>query len=211
MQTEAPNKNVAEEYARIAGHYDQRWSYYIDATTRETIARLPLGKDDRLLDVGCGTGTLLSRLAVAHPTTRLVGVDPVPAMLEIARQKLSPNVETHEAWAEQLPFADAEFDLVVSCSMFHYVARPLDALIEMRRVLRPGGQLVLTDWCGNYLMCRLFERYQQMCAHAHTQIYRTGDCVRMLEESGYTAVQIETYKITWLWGLMTVRGTHAQA
>ena len=178
---------------------------------QETIARLPLGEEDRLLDVGCGTGALLYRLAAVHPATRLVGVDPVPAMLKIARRKLPSDIALHEGWAEQLPFADAQFDLVVSCSMFHYVARPLDALIEMRRVLRPGGQLVLTDWCGDYLMCRLFERYQRLRAHAHARTYRTHECARMLKESGYAAVQIETYKINWLWGLMTARGTHVQA
>ncbi|ERJ19855.1 phosphatidylethanolamine N-methyltransferase protein [Salinisphaera shabanensis E1L3A] len=140
-----------------------------------------------------------------------MGVDPVPAMLKIARRKLPSDIALHEGWAEQLPFADAQFDLVVSCSMFHYVARPLDALIEMQRVLRPGGQLMLTDWCGDYLMCRLFERYQRLRAHAHARTYRTHECARMLKESGYAAVQIETYKINWLWGLMTARGTHVQA
>ena len=211
MQTQAPYQAVVAEYARIAGRYDRKWSFYIEATIQETIARLPLGEEDRLLDVGCGTGALLYRLAAVHPATRLVGVDPVPAMLKVARRKLPFDIALHEGWAEQIPFADAQFDLVVSCSMFHYVARPLDALIEMRRVLRPGGQLVLTDWCGDYLMCRLFERYQRLRAHAHARTYRTHECARMLKESGYAAVQIETYKINWLWGLMTARGTHVQA
>jgi len=211
MQTQSPPQDVVEEYARIAGRYDRKWSFYIEATMRETIARLPLDEEHRLLDVGCGTGALLYRLTAIHPATRLVGVDPVPAMLKVARRKLPSDIALHEGWAEQLPFADAQFDLVVSCSMFHYVARPLDALIEMRRVLRPGGQLVLTDWCGDYLMCRLFERYQRLRAHAHARTYRTHECARMLKESGYAAVQIETYKINWLWGLMTARGTHVQA
>ena len=211
MQTQAPYQEVVAEYARIAGRYDRKWSFYIEATMQETIARLPLGEEDRLLDVGCGTGALLYRLAAVHPATRLVGVDPAPAMLKVARRKLPSDIALHEGWAEQLPFPDAQFDLIVSCSVFHYVARPLDALIEMRRVLRPGGQLVLTDWCGDYLMCRLFERYQRLRAHAHARTYRTHECARMLKESGYAAVQIETYKINWLWGLMTARGTHVQA
>ncbi|ROO23128.1 class I SAM-dependent methyltransferase [Salinisphaera orenii] len=211
MNAEGPQTQVIKEYTRLAGSYDTNWSFYIEATTRETIARLPLRAEDRLLDVGCGTGALLYHLSTSHPATQLVGLDPVPEMLAVARRKISSDIALHEGWAEQLPFADAQFDVVVSCSMFHYVARPLDALIEMRRVLRPGGQLVLTDWCGDYLMCRLFERYQRLRAHAHARTYRTHECARMLKESGYTAVQIETYKINWLWGLMTARGTHVQA
>ena len=113
MQTQSPPQDVVEEYARIAGRYDRKWSFYIEATMRETIARLPLGEEDRLLDVGCGTGALLYRLTAIHPATRLVGVDPVPAMLKVARRKLPSDIALHEGWAEQLPFADAQFDRTI--------------------------------------------------------------------------------------------------
>ena len=83
--------------------------------------------------------------------------------------------------------------------------------LQALETVEEAGQLVLTDWCGDYLMCRLFERYQRLRAHAHVRTYRTHECARMLKESGYAAVQIETYKINWLWGLMTARGTHVQA
>lgn len=81
---------VVTEYRRLANAYDRKWSFYIEATTRETIARLSLHAEDRLLDIGCGTGALLHRLAAVHPVSRLAGVDPVPEMLEAARDKLSP-------------------------------------------------------------------------------------------------------------------------
>ena len=55
-----------------------------------------------------------------------------------------------EGWAEQLPFAAGQFDAVVSCNMFHYIRRPAEALREMRRVLRPGGRLIVTDWCDDF-------------------------------------------------------------
>ena len=208
MKTE---NQVVTEYRSLADAYDRKWSFYIEATTRETIARLSLRAEDRLLDIGCGTGALLHRLAAVHPVSRLAGVDPVPEMLEAARDKLSPAIELRQGWAEQLPFADSQFDIVVSCSMFHYIDRPSDALGEIQRVLRPGGQLVVTDWCGDYLACRLFERYQRLRGRAHAQIYRARDCKRLLEQAGFAAVDIDAYKINWRWGLMTARCTRVPA
>lgn len=203
MKMESPQNDIIKEYTRLASTYDTKWPFYIEATTRATIARLTLHAADRLLDIGCGTGILLQRLSVIHPVDQLVGVDPVPGMLATARRRLSPEVRLYGGWAEQLPFTDAQFDIVVSSNMFHYIDRPGDALAEMRRVLRPGGQLVITDWCGDYLACRMFEQYQRLRGRAHAQIYRARDCMRLVKEAGYDVVKIDAYKINWYWGLMT--------
>ncbi|ERJ17879.1 Putative methyltransferase in menaquinone-biotin biosynthesi protein [Salinisphaera shabanensis E1L3A] len=202
---------IVKEYKRLADAYDRKWAFYIEATTRETIARLPLRAEDRLLDIGCGTGALLHRLAAAHPACHLAGMDPVAKMLEAARHKLSPAVELRQGWAEQLPFADSRFDIVVSCNMFHFIDRPVDALGEIRRVLQPGGRLVITDWCGDYWACRLFEQYQRLLGRAHARIYRARECRRLLEQAGFSVEAIDTYKINWRWGLMTIRCIHAPA
>jgi ubiquinone/menaquinone biosynthesis C-methylase UbiE len=205
----APKHPVVEEYARLAPEYDARWSFYIEATSRETLARLPLQPAARVLDVGCGTGALLSRLSRSHPAARLTGVDPVPAMLAVARRGLPPAVRLAAGWAERLPFASGEFDAVVSCNVFHYIRQPMNALLEMNRVLRPGGQLVITDWCDDYLACRVCDLYLRRFSPSHFKIYRKQECLRLLREAGYGYgdVDVERYKISWLWGLMTARVT----
>jgi ubiquinone/menaquinone biosynthesis C-methylase UbiE len=195
--------DVLAEYARVAPHYDSKWSFYIRATIRETLARLSLDPEDRLLDVGCGTGALLHELARSHPAARLSGVDPVPEMLAVARSRLSPKVELLEGCAERLPFADERFDVIVSCNMFHYLRRPAAALAEMARVLRPGGRLVITDWCDDYLACRICNVYLRAFSRAHFRMYGRRECARLLREAGYEDVRVDRYKINWLWGLMT--------
>ncbi|HEX9793967.1 MAG TPA: class I SAM-dependent methyltransferase [Planctomycetota bacterium] len=137
---------IVKEYSRHAEVYDTKWSFYVEATTRETMSRLSLRRTDRVLDVGCGTGALLHRLSATYPGVKLSGVDPVPEMLAIARRKLSPSIELREGWAEHLPFAREQFDVVVSCNMFHYIRKPIAALREMRRVLRPGGPVVVNGF-----------------------------------------------------------------
>lgn len=197
------------EYARLAPEYDTKWSFYVQATTRETLARLSLRPTERLLDVGCGTGALLCRLSRSHPAGLLSGVDPVPEMLAVARRRLPPEIELREGWAERLPFEDERFDVIVSCNMFHYIRQPDAALREMGRVLSPGGRLVVTDWCDDYLACRICGWYLRRFSRAHFKVYRERECLRLLQEAGHRELDIERYKISWLWGLMTARATKA--
>jgi ubiquinone/menaquinone biosynthesis C-methylase UbiE len=203
----SPKHPVVQEYARLAPEYDARWSFYVEATSRETLARLDLKPTDRLLDVGCGTGALLSRLSRSHPAERLFGVDPVPEMLTAARRGLPPAVQLAAGWAERLPFESGRFDVVVSCNVFHYIRQPMTALSEMDRVLRSGGQLVITDWCDDYLACRACDLYLRLFSPAHFKIYRRQECMRLLREAGHGDAEVERYKISWLWGLMTARVT----
>ncbi|HEX4961734.1 MAG TPA: methyltransferase domain-containing protein [Thermoanaerobaculia bacterium] len=194
---------VLAEYARLAPEYDAKWSFYVQATTRETLARLRLQPTERLLDVGCGTGAQLLPLSRSHPAELLSGVDPVPEMLAIARHRLPPEIELREGWAEQLPFETERFDVVVSCNMFHYVRNPAATLREMDRVLRPGGRLVITDWCDDYLACRVCDWYLRRFHPAHFKVYRERECRDLLHAAGHRDPRIERYKINWLWGLMT--------
>jgi ubiquinone/menaquinone biosynthesis C-methylase UbiE len=214
MNTASPSGEpdpVVEEFARLAEDYDAKWSFYVEATTRETLARLSIRPTDRVLDVGCGTGTLLQQLHRACATAQLAGVDPVSAMLNVARRRLPSTVELREGWADRLPYDDGSFDVVVSCNMFHYIRRPVAALREMNRVLRKGGELVITDWCDDYLACRVCDWYLRLFSRSHVKVYRQRDCLRLLKEAGHVRADIERYKISWLWGLMTARATKSAA
>lgn len=194
---------VVEEYERLAPHYDAKWSFYVEATTRETLARLTLRPGERLLDVGCGTGALLHPLSQRYPEAQLSGVDPVPEMLAVARRRLPREVELRTGWAERLPFERQRFDVVVSCNAFHYFREPVAALHEMGRVLAPGGRLVITDWCDDYLACRVCDLYLRLFSRSHVKAYGQRECRHLLQEAGYRNVDIDSYKINWLWGLMT--------
>jgi len=110
-----------------------------------------------------------------------------------------------EGWADRLPFDDASFDVVVSNSMFHYISQPASALREMRRVLRAGGTLVITDWCDDFLACRVCDWYLRLSNRAHWGIYSEQDCRQLLEQAEFRDLTIDRYRISWLCGLMTAR------
>jgi len=104
-----------------------------------------------ILDVGCGTGEISSRLAELLPRAHVTGVDLIEDHLELARRRyasLSPRLTFRQADAFELPFADGSFDLVVCRHMLQAVPQPERVLVEMTRVLRAGGvlHLVVEDY-----------------------------------------------------------------
>jgi len=194
---------ILREYGRLASHYDRRWQFYIKRTAGETLKRLDITPGESLLDVGCGTGVLLEAIARSVPDTVLSGADPSDDMLEIAHKRLGQVAHLKQGQAESLPFPDAAFDIVVSTSAFHYFRNPLCALKEMARVLRPTGHVVITDWCDDYISCRLCNLWLHFFDRAHFRTYGQKECRALIKQAGFTDVRVDRYKINWLWGLMT--------
>ena len=94
-----------------------------------------------VLDIGCGAGPLTERLA--QRGARVSGFDSSAEMIDIARKRLDDKVDLQVAdLAEPLPYDDDSFDVACASLVFHYLADWVDALTEIRRVLRPGGRLV---------------------------------------------------------------------
>ena len=121
------------------------------ALRRSLLHELLLEPGQRLLDVGCGTGTLLVALRERHPDVEGVGVDGDEKVLALARRKVEragAKVQLDRALAGELPYPDGSFDRVVSSLVLHHLARDakLAALAEMHRVLRPGGQVLIADF-----------------------------------------------------------------
>jgi ubiquinone/menaquinone biosynthesis C-methylase UbiE len=108
-----------------------------------------------VLDVGCGTGYLLVQLAALLPeAVELEGVDPAPAMVDVARSRVPRDrrLRFRTGIAEQLPFPDGVFDLVVSTTSFDHWADQRAGLAECARVLARNGCFVLADQFSVWLL-----------------------------------------------------------
>jgi ubiquinone/menaquinone biosynthesis C-methylase UbiE len=118
---------------------------------RRLLAASEVKSADRVLDVGCGPGYFARMLAEAVGAEgSVVGIDAVPEMVEYAGRKARclANCRFQSGTAQSLDFADASFDVVVSSLMMHHLPAEArqHAVREMRRVLRPGGRLLLADF-----------------------------------------------------------------
>ena len=135
-------KRVYEESDIVAIGYQERQS-----ASLQWVSELPLPSSGRALDAGCGAGMLTAALANLGLT--VTAVDSVHAMLDLTRATvesagMSERVEVQQADVHQLPFASETFDLVIALGLVPWLPHPTLALAEMRRVLRPGGHLVIS-------------------------------------------------------------------
>lgn len=142
--------------------FDEQGSRAIEAVYRTAdvveqrqavLEALALRPGERVLDLGCGPGFLASEMAHAVGSGgRVHGIDLSPSMLEVARQRVLEDgaapLEFSEQEAAALSFAAGTFDVAVSSQVYEYVADMPAALLEARRVLVPGGRLLVldTDW-----------------------------------------------------------------
>jgi ubiquinone/menaquinone biosynthesis C-methylase UbiE len=151
-QTDPVKQQVAAHWNRRAAHFDEDFGHSIGSPAEraawDRVLDLVLPKRGALdaLDIGCGTGFLSLELAARGH--RVTGVDFAPAMLALARRKAAERhavIRFEEGDAEQLPFAAASFDLVISRHLLWTLPHPEAAIDEWIRVLRPGGRLVVVD------------------------------------------------------------------
>lgn len=188
METPGAYDSVVKRYGRLASVYDRRWRAYLRQTLESTLDAMRLSGTERFLDVGCGTGEF-ERLALGRfPGLTVVGIDVTPTMITIARQKFADFPQAHffVAQAEALPFDPEQFDVVVSANMLHHVRTPTQFLHECIRVLRPGGQFVLVDWCRDFWHCGLLHVWWKLTDRSYVRMYRLSDIARLLEELGLT-------------------------
>ena len=195
---------VSSEYRCIAPRYDRRWGSYVHGSIEGTYRQIGGRSLDRVLDVGCGTGSLLQRISQDHQPTLLVGVDLSPEMVAIARRKLLQNALCIVGYADSLPFGDDMFDTVVSTNAFHYFPDSRLALDEIFRVLRPNGRVVITDWCDDYMVCHLSSFILRLMRRAHMRAFQMSELIDLLETTGFIGAIGFKYKVNSIWGLMTV-------
>ena len=123
--------------------YVGRWSRPV---AREFLAWLDPPAGLAWLDVGCGTGALTEAIAASCAPRRLAGVDPSAGFLDFAGRRLGSDAELRQGDAQDLPFAAAAFDRVVSGLVLNFVPDQPRAAAEMVRAARPGGEVALYVW-----------------------------------------------------------------
>lgn len=124
-----------------------------------------------LLDIGCGTGTLLMRLHAKFPRAKMHGIDIARGMIEVATGKAAGNPQLNFQVGnacQGLPYPNAHFEYLTCCHSFHHYPDQHAALREFRRVLKPGGKLFFVDsdvnriwgWIMHWVIIGIYERFR---------------------------------------------------
>jgi SAM-dependent methyltransferase len=152
-----------DELAQFKAGQRQAWASFtpFELMTATTAPRLVgfagVRADQRVLDVGCGTGVVA--LTARRRGARVTGLDLTPELLRRARENATiadVDIEWHEGDAESLPFGDGAFDVVLSQFGHMFAPRPDVATREMLRVLKPGGVIAFSTWPPELCVGRLF-------------------------------------------------------
>lgn len=165
----------------------------VDRARRALVDQSALRAYFRVLDIGCGTGSLAVLVKTLYPAVQVVGVDPDPKGLAIARRKAEAaglSIKFDRGFGDALGYPDASFDRVLSSMMFHHVPdeeKPR-MLREIRRVLKPGGRLELLDFDGpdgglHGALGRLLHSHARLRGNSEDRV------LQLLEEAGLSGAR----------------------
>ncbi|RUR84643.1 class I SAM-dependent methyltransferase [Chlorogloeopsis fritschii PCC 9212] len=141
-------RNKKQLFDHWAPSYDWLFpSVFYQAIHKRLLEYVNLPPQANVLDLGCGTGRLLNRLADRFPDLRGTGLDLSSQMLRVARRsnRHHPRLIYIEGKAESLPFADGQFDAVFNTISFLHYPEPKQVFAEVARVLKEGGSFYLAD------------------------------------------------------------------
>ena len=139
---------LAERYTLRAEAYDAFWSPVIRPVGERLLSHLPLSQATNIIDVGTGAGALLPLIQGAAPTATVLGVDRSEGMLQLARQKHPGPLALMDVQRLDLP--SDQFDAAVVAFVLFHLPLPERCLLEVHRVLRPGGWIGTVTWGAEF-------------------------------------------------------------
>jgi ubiquinone/menaquinone biosynthesis C-methylase UbiE len=198
--------------------YNIRWQSFNTRTLAETLEVIDIialrniqeqqGRIPRVLDVACGTGILLKQLLAQVPSLEVYGFDASADMLAQAQATLKDQphlhldrVEIGSGMASNLSFAQEDFDLITCTNALHDIPEAVALLIELAKLLAPGGQLVVEDFAPRQprLFWAAFEWFLQQIEGNTVHAYTLKEALSLCEQAGLHVASKKGFIIDWLW------------
>ncbi len=211
---------------RTARYYNTLWRTYTRRTLAEVQAAIDfsalhgvpqrLGRSPRVLDVACGTGVLLKWLCEQVPGVEAYGVDASADMLEQAGAALKDQPHVHLERAEvgtgetaHLPYAPGTFDLITFTNAMHDLLEPAATLMGLKRLLAPGGQLVMEDFARREppFPWKAFEWVLRRAEGGQVHALTLDEAQSLCEQAGLRVSRGKAFQVNWLWRAWVLRAS----
>ena len=175
-------------FTQVPGHFD---------ALQVLVELSEVNSEDSVLDVACGPGMVACEFA--KHSSRVTGIDITPAMVEQAakrqeEQKLD-NLEWHVGNAVPLPYADNSFSLVLTRYSFHHLLKPEEALLEMIRVCRPGGRVMVADVAVESSKSDAYDKLEILRDPSHTHALTKDEFTALFLKSVLTDCRQSAYGV----------------
>lgn len=202
----------ALKYSFLTSLFDPvlRWTLRDKVFKGALIDQARMESEFSVLDVGCGTGTLLTELKKRYPSCTAYGLDGDPRILALAErnaESAGAELQLDRAMSFEMPYENESFDRVFSSLFFHHLTRSSKELTlkEIRRVLKPGGELHIADWGEptNFLMRLAILQVQLLDGFETTRDNVLGLLPQIAESVGFMRSRPESYLST-LFGTLTL-------
>jgi Methylase involved in ubiquinone/menaquinone biosynthesis len=189
MDEQVIRQKSLRKFDRDASQYEQTSDgRFCSRAYPAVIKKIAQAKISSFLDVGCGTGFILSQ--VSDQVSRC-GIDLSPQMIERAKQTLKEQAELVVGDAENLPWSDEWFDTVCCTFSFHHYPNPKKVLAEINRVLKKGGRLILADPWMPSLLRQILNALLRYSDDGDYHSYSRREIRQLLECSGFALCSFE--------------------
>lgn len=186
---------AADSYSRFMGRFSEPLAVRF-AEVAEVLA------GQRVLDVGCGPGALTARLVERLGSGAVSAIDPSASFVSALRARF-PDIDVRRGVAEQLPFPDDSFDIVLAQLVVHFMTDPVAGLREMARVTRPGGLVAACVWDhagGGGPLAAFWQAVHDVDPHARDESglagAREGHLAQLCDAAGLTHIEPTSLTVT---------------
>lgn len=199
VQTNDIKASVQKQFNQVAANYSTSTVHAQGIDLAEMVKAARLTGREKVLDAGCGTGH--TALTFAPHVAEVIAVDFTEGMLaqgrKLAQERQLHNIEFRLGDAEKLPFADGEFDLVVSRYSAHHWPHPLNALREFWRILRPGGRFILSDVVSfaDFTADTFLQAIELLRDPSHVRDHTPAQWLEMLAATSFQAEVVFTWDV----------------
>lgn len=190
---------VQRQFGQVAANYSTSTVHAQGADLAKMVQAANFQGHERILDAGCGTGH--TALTFAPHVREVIAVDLTEAMLaqgrRLARERGVTNIDFRLGDVEKLTFTAGEFDAVVSRYSAHHWPHPHTALQEIYRVLRPGGQFILSDIVSfdDFTVDTFLQAMELLRDPSHVRDHTVAQWLGMCQATGFTTIVIEQWGV----------------